>query len=258
MDQLRLILLIAGVVLIAGIYFVGKQRRRRQADRQPDPLDESVSFEEEFDLPPMSSVEAARDKSIDELGDLDSFSASGEKFEIDEQEPPVLDNPVQAELPSIDTEQRTPEEEEVDADKVVAIYIAAPRGTPFTGTALRPAFEAVGLEYGAMQIFHHRVEGGGVFSLASLVEPGYFEPEKMGDDYATPGLSIFMPLPGRGDAIKTLDTMLESAHTLADRLGGDLLDETKSVLSRQTASHMREEVQDYLLHRKLEQQAANK
>jgi len=256
-DYLRLILLFAGLALIAGIYVWGKSQRSRQAQRQEPPIDSDAELGLK-DLPTMDTQSDAFDSSATEI-DLDEI---GPMSAIDEPiviEPDPIETTITAEEPSLSVEPAPVEEpaaaaeSQQEVDRVVALYIVAPRDLPYAGPALLAAFASVGLEHGAMRVYHHRVEGGGVFSLASLVEPGYFEPESMDESYTTPGLSLFMPLPGGGDALKTLDSMLELAHQLTDQLGGELRDESKSVLSRQTASHMREEVQDYLLHRKLEQ-----
>lgn len=148
------------------------------------------------------------------------------------------------------------------ADKLdeglIQILVTAHKGQRFTGEALLQAAGAAGLEHGAMRIFHSKVEGGGVFSMANLVEPGWFDPATMDDGFTTPGVCLFMPLAGGGDPLKTFDAMLMAAGILAERLDAELRDETSSRLSRQTATHMREQVTQYRLRKQMEKNAAEK
>jgi cell division protein ZipA len=49
------------------------------------------------------------------------------------------------------------------------------------------------------------------------------------------------------------ELMLETAQGVAENLGGDLLDESRSVTTRQTLEHMRQQIRD--LERKMLTQA---
>ncbi len=267
MEYLRLILLIAGLLLIGGIYVWGRaQRKRREARRRPDleiPLDD--------DLEPIvgagSSVPAADDELEQELESLGHMVGSRGPAPVvtaqaPEQEiPPVVASvapEAEGETVELELGPAEPEEPDETPEKVVALFITAPKGSAFTGSAVLAAARAHGFEHGAMRIFHHRVAGGGVFSMASATEPGYFEPEKMDDAASFKGLALFMPLPGSGDGLKTFDALIAAASGMAERLGGDLRDESRSVLTRQTSGHLREEVAEWLLHHDLERRSAHK
>ena len=80
-----------------------------------------------------------------------------------------------------------------------------------------------------------------LFSVASLVEPGSFDLTRVKTE-RYPGISLFLSLPVEGDALAAFDEMLSTAHSLASKLGGELLDEHGSRLSVQRERYLREEV----------------
>jgi cell division protein ZipA len=80
-----------------------------------------------------------------------------------------------------------------------------------------------------------------IFSAASLVEPGSFDLANI-KDQQIPGISLFLILPGPIDSVEAFDMMMTTARTLAQSLNADLLDESGSTLSIQRERFMREEV----------------
>jgi cell division protein ZipA len=123
--------------------------------------------------------------------------------------------------------------------------VLAPSGVPFRGTVLLDALEDAHLEYGDMQIFHRNevVDGSErrLFSVANIKEPGIFDLAAM-EHFSTEGVVMFLQVAPGMDAVRAFDAMVESATILAEELGGTVCDATRSVLTKQTISHMREEV----------------
>ena len=130
-------------------------------------------------------------------------------------------------------------------DKVFSLYLIAPKGVPFRGPVLLDAMADAGLEYGEMQIFNRLESQDGqqqlVFSLAGIREPGTFDLSAM-QEFTTDGLVLFIQVPGQVDAVKAFKSMVEAGCKLANRLDGTLYDSNNSVLTNQTIGHMREEV----------------
>jgi cell division protein ZipA len=110
---------------------------------------------------------------------------------------------------------------------------------------LLDALEAAHLEYGDMQIFHRNEEVDGserrLFSAANIKEPGIFDLAAM-EHFTTEGIVLFMQVASDADAVRAFDAMVESATIMADDLSATVCDATRSVLTKQTISHMREEV----------------
>jgi cell division protein ZipA len=157
-----------------------------------------------------------------------------------------------------DTASRRPEPKKVsqplaganrpEAREVIVINVLAPEGNSYKGPSLKALFEACGLEHGDMDIYHRHertdTRSPVQFSVASAVEPGTFRPDEM-DKLATPGISFFMSLPGPDDALQAFNFMFETAQCVVRNLGGELKDERRSVMTRQTAEHCRQRIREF-------------
>jgi cell division protein ZipA len=135
-----------------------------------------------------------------------------------------------------------------EAREVLVINVLARNGEQFPGTTLKKLFEACGLEYGDMDIYH-RHEGADTttpvqFSVANAVEPGTFRPQDM-PTMSTPGISFFMSLPGPSNAMQAFEFMLETAQCVVRNMGGELKDERRSVMTPQTIEHCRQRIREF-------------
>ncbi|MFT4825495.1 MAG: cell division protein ZipA [Halioglobus sp.] len=117
----------------------------------------------------------------------------------------------------------------------------------FKGEDILHILLACDLRFGEMNFFHrHELEAGRgpiQFSVANMVQPGVFDIDNM-SDFSTSGLVFFLSLPGPVDMIQAFDYMLETAQAVARNLGGDVLDETRSVITKQTLEHARQKIRD--------------
>jgi cell division protein ZipA len=134
---------------------------------------------------------------------------------------------------------------------IVALRLRARQAAGFDGTDLIKAFSAESLEYGKFGAFHSLDERRrSRFLVASLVEPGSFEIEKM-HELRCPGVSMFMVLPGPREPLAALDAMFVCARRLAERLDADVLDDKGNALTMQQAGWLREQVVEYQRRSKL-------
>lgn len=136
---------------------------------------------------------------------------------------------------------------------LIILYIMSPRGHVFTGEGIHAVMTSAGLSHGEHKIYHYMQDGQAVFSIANAVEPGFFEVSQL-STVATPGLALFLQLPGPVECRKALNTMLEISKRLAEALSGELCDENRSVLTQQTISHLKDKVDAY----RMKQQAAQR
>jgi cell division protein ZipA len=126
---------------------------------------------------------------------------------------------------------------------ILALHVMPRTGMPFAGAAVQDAFEACNLRFGRYQVFHRLDAPGGnsVFSVANVVEPGSFDLDGLGDSELS-GLTLFMVLPGPRGGVASYADMLATSRQLAQALDGEVLDQDRSTLTRQTARHIRERI----------------
>lgn len=131
--------------------------------------------------------------------------------------------------------------------EVFMLNVVARDSRGFKGEDILHILLACDLRFGDMSFFHrHEFEAGRgaiQFSVANMMQPGVFDIDNM-SDFRTPGLVFFLTLPGPEDMMQAFDYMLETAQAVARNLGGDVLDESRSVLTRQTVEHSRQQIRD--------------
>ncbi len=140
------------------------------------------------------------------------------------------------------------EEEPGEPEEVLIINVMARPGHYFQGEPLLQEIFDAGMRYGSMSIFHRYrdARGGGpvLFSLANMVKPGIFDLDAM-EQFQTPGVSLFMTLPMPGDSLEAFELMLDTAKGIAETLHGELKDEHRSVMTKQTMEHDRQRVLEF-------------
>ncbi len=131
--------------------------------------------------------------------------------------------------------------------EVFMLNVVARSREGFRGEDILHILLACDLRFGDMNFFHRHEFAAGrgaiQFSVANMMQPGVFDIDNMAD-FNTPGLVFFVTLPGPEDMMKAFDYMLETAQAVARNLDGDVLDESRSVLSRQSIEHCRQQIRD--------------
>jgi cell division protein ZipA len=273
MNELRWILLAAGVLLIAGIYFWGLRARRRSAAPEPDrmtrvePARTVAVLAEPHPSEPEAPVEEPRFDEADYsvADEYDQPPAARRPPGTIRREPriePRFDSPVEQDTsgarlePRLEpqepqaTEPRHPEPSPAATrkpprQKIVALRVVAPPGAQFEGARLLEALLADGFSFGRYDVFH-RLDAAGrpLVSLASLKEPGTFDPDSMpGAQFR--GVALFAVMPGPLPGLQAFDELIVTARALAETLGGHLQDERGGPLSLQRLSQQRDEVTDF-------------
>lgn len=130
---------------------------------------------------------------------------------------------------------------------VLAIHVVARDDTVFKGPELLNILLACHLRFGDMGIFHLKNKASMVlFSVANIVEPGTFDLDNI-NYFSTPGISLFMSLPGPDQLIETFHTMLTTAQAIAQYMDGKVLDDTHNSMTPQTLEYYRQRLRDYLM-----------
>lgn len=227
---LRIAIGAAFVVLMVVIWLVGRKKPEQVIRREPG---ESERLAAAF---PTSRREPTLGESI---GNLD-----GDGPELEAERGIAMDD----EAPVSPTTSTLGARPEAGFDRIVTLYLAARAGEVLHGTDIVVACEKAGLSYGHMGIFHrlddNHPERGPIFSLANLVKPGSFDMSRL-NEIRTPGVSLFMTLPGPLPALDGWETLLPAAQRMAELLDAVLLDEERNALGRQRIAHLREEMRNY-------------
>jgi len=264
MTTLRLLLLLAGILFVIGVWWWSRRQQRRRG---------AIPIRRVERLPAQPGVEAPRgarvedqDEDIDFAGTLADLSglmreeratagSTEESRDSTRRRSSRRHAGRQAEIRTADARQldmgfeETPVAGPVLAERVIAVFVRAAPGTAFSGTALASAFAAVDMHFGEMSIFHHYGVGNLVsatplFSAANMFEPGAFDPAAM-DEFQTGGIALFMRLPGHRAASLVFELMLNTAQRLAQALRGEVLDDTRQPLNSQSIDLLRALVKQY-------------
>lgn len=219
MEGLRLVLLVVGVLVVAGVYFHTRSSSRRGRAGIRDALEPTMT--------------------------------PGDRRVADDELPDDLP-PLHAAAPEVGDDGEAPDETPATAaskprnEKIIVLNIMpVETGETFPGADLLDVFDRAGLEYGQFGVFHRVRESAegptSVFSVASATEPGSFDITAMAEERFR-GLSFFMLLPGPVHGVDAFADMLATARRIAEQIRGEVTDHNRSTLTRQTARHLREEI----------------
>jgi cell division protein ZipA len=226
MGALQWALLILGVAAVVAVYFYSR-RERKDGER----------VEPQMSAPKLAG---APDRQ------MDIFAGGGSKFdEFGVGKPRRVGGGAGGE-----GEETTPGSgERKVSEKIIALLIAEREGTHIFGEQLHAALQAQGLEFGDRQIYHRldRSSGGSgrtVFSVASLLKPGYLNPSEA-KGFTTPGLTVFMVLPGPVHPVTAFQDMLTTTQALARALNANVYDGKRQPLTTDLAHTLQLEVETF-------------
>lgn len=140
---------------------------------------------------------------------------------------------------------------------LVALNVMARHGKRFHGEDVLQALQQHGFVFGEMNLFHafadDETTDNPICSLANTVEPGTFEMDQMAE-LETPGLLLFMQLPGPLGGREAFERLLQLGRALTEQLDGVLCDESRSVLTLQTIGHIKENIDAFYFKQKMSSQ----
>ena len=253
MDSLRLTLIAIGLVIVAGIYF-----KFRSSDddlifwlkklfapiiKNNKPVENLILNEDDEFIPVLTPIEDEPD-----FSDFEALSKVISGRDRVEEYTEQHENTFSA---VEDTTETGPE------SLLIILNIMSPKGQLFTGEGIHAVMTSAGLTHGEHLIYHYLQDDSAIFSIANAVEPGFFELSKL-KTITTPGLAVFMQLPGPVECRKALKSLLDVSKRIAAALSGELCDESHSVLTQQTISHITEKVEAYRLKQQVAQRSKNR
>ncbi|MEM1081039.1 MAG: cell division protein ZipA [Pseudomonadota bacterium] len=258
MDNLRLILILIGLVILALIWFLHQPRGRRrpgatrregqriepdlnaQQAREPSSDDDDQIIGE----PTQTALPSMPEEAVSDNGRREPVwtepSPEQEVWPQDRKRTAADDSVV------ADSDQPANDSLQEEAPQVVTLYIRAREGRRISGLSLLDAAIKAGLEFGDMNIFHRLQEGAdeAVFSMANLTPPGTFDPAAW-NLFETPGVTLFLKLPNPLTALDAWAAMLATGQRLAELLDAELLDDAQCQVTRQRVAQVREDMREY-------------
>ncbi len=240
--ELRIALAILAAVIIAAIYV---WYRANSKDRQIDDLsaNDFDLTEELSDIPSMTQTDEA-------LGLPDDLRSEFQDVSKELREETISKRVQEANRVRTEANRKS-SVEQAAADKsskemLVIFHVVARESEVFTGPMIVRMMSDLELEHGEMDIFHYNVQRlnkkHSVYAVANMLKPGTFDLQAM-DTFETRGLTMILQLPGPEDELKSFNIMVEHAQRLAAFLNGDLLDEDHNLITKQSISLYKEQVQ---------------
>ncbi len=261
-------MIIIGVLLIVAVLLDGYRRMRGDPKRvrvslTPVPA-ASGDGEEDVLMRGELPNGGARVIGRDEDDDADAAAEELPEVVVPSDDPPLLTETV-VESDAVETAPAAPGENldlleglgvdrdgagahsaDVDSEVQLLHVVARDEGS-FAGDDILEVLLAYEMRFGEMNFFHRHEQAAGrgnvVFSVANMRQPGVFDIDAMAD-FSTTGLIFFLNLPGPEDMMAAFDLMVETAQGVAENLDGELLDETRSVTTKQTLEHLRQRIRD--------------
>ena len=258
MDNLRLILLLTGCLLVLGIYlwdiFFRREARGGEdmleaVDDLPDPgiglnISPGADQHGHASAPERANLGSLLPKSRDArlAGDERPAMPLNPRAKTGSAE--VAAGPLSAQKQGA-TDDRLAEDKE-ESEGLLILHIVSPDETGFNGVSIREAASGAGMVFGRMDIFHHFGSGGPEaaepwFSMANMYEPGAFDRAGMAE-LQTRGVVVFMYPPSAPEPGAVFDLFLDATQTMARALGGEILTAGRLPLTVAATTALREGV----------------
>ncbi len=274
MPELRIILLVAGVLFVAGIagYEWWRSRGSRPAaanamrddsagDPPPRPApaplpdinvvrDSRVAMSDSLpviELASSSDTGARRALGISISEDVAVDVAHSEPRPSESRTEPYIGQDDSISAVRVLEELKAPDSPKLVLDwpgegerRIVTLRVIPRVEARFQGRGVRQAFSAAGFWHGPLDIYHLPDDDGRVVvSAAALAQPGTFDPSIM-DSQRFSGLNLFAVLPGPKPERETFDELVHAARQLAERLDGTIADQHGEELTPQRIARLRQ------------------
>ena len=219
MEEIRWVLIISGIALIAGIIIYESYLKSilHKTSKESEKIEPTFHDESSPNSPKINEEQ------------LGAHSDNNIDIEIDIDDHNIM----------------------VECDHVITVRLTPIDTKPFDGNQVLEILNGNGLSLDDSGIFnyldkHNKTK---LFSAANLVEPGVFDAQDI-ENQKIPGLSFFMLMPLSSNEINAFDEMMMVLKKIKTSLKAELLDDAGSTLSIQRERYIREEVIEYMLKSK--------
>ena len=251
MDNFRWILLAVGILIIIVVYLISRKNKRdfyqdddELAEDLPelnathwDDLEEGVG-EVRIIARNDDDIGLDVDRQPVVTGHDEPYTQEAEPFAVDDSES-ITGQEFEPETPAEDNSEPEPQAEPELAETVLVLSILAREGSNLSGKSINSVAHANNMAFGEMNIYHRMDENNQpLFSMVNMVKPGSFDPASI-HELQTPGISLFMQLPGPSDASDAFNEMLQTAHRMAEVLEARLCDRRRQPMTESVVEEYR-------------------
>lgn len=264
MNSLRWILLVFGIILIAGIYFWGRRKERRMRVRREPALEDGV-------ISPVSArkngAQLSRPETFENV-EPSAFAPSASKF-VGFDSTEVLEDAdwldfeslIKESVSSVPASQKpspkispkpppaAPHPKEVKSGSsvlldghLVVLHAFARESERIEGRDLYALMYEYGYVRGRHDVFY-KTNSNEACLVANAFKPGTFPEEP--EEFETRGVSLVLQLSKTDSPMDSFEEVLTLAHAFQERLDCRLYDSQRSSLTRQTITYLQDEIQQY-------------
>jgi len=140
-----------------------------------------------------------------------------------------------------------------NVDVAIGFNVVAQEGAAFAGTRIRALAEAAGLKLEPDGIFRYRNEQRHTLFTLDNHEPAPFLPESI-KGITTRGVTLLLDVPRVAQGVEALELMLKIAGGLAVGLGGNLVDDNRTLLTEAGATRIKDQLRS--IHAAMAKQGA--
>lgn len=210
------------------------------------------------DFLPSLDIERADDIDFPSELSMQNFSRNSLQNDEDDFLQPLIvseldhtDNEMEVDF-SCAVELKYPEYEIEDKNEDIFIFNVVPReeGSVVRGHELLQFLLTAGFRFGEMSIFHRHLHSDGtgpiLFSVANMMAPGVFDPEKM-EQFRSQGVSFFLTVPNKKINIKeAFDMMLVAVEQMTEEFDCLVLNAEREPLTEQQFRNYHERLLRYI------------
>ncbi|MGY8815198.1 MAG: cell division protein ZipA C-terminal FtsZ-binding domain-containing protein [Gammaproteobacteria bacterium] len=262
MDNLRLILILLGIGIVALIYIFERIQSKNNLGKNRAPLSDFA--EDEPGLVIRTTTRYDDDLST-ELADLKNFMDEVPQSDVSEVFNTNISSKLNEELVEnanisntengysnsanlADSNNVLKENNQIEStEHIVVLHIVAKEQEHVKGLDILIAAKKMGFVFGDMNIFHYydgtsSSQTPALFNLVNMYEPGYFVFEDM-ENYFTKGISVFASLANDDKAIAKFETMLGITKKTASLLKCEMLGPDKLPITEETVRSIHNQLQ---------------
>ncbi len=235
MDAFRISLIVVGVSVLLGIYLFDSNKKirlfintlRQKYFTKNNDIEDTHTYEPEI------NDDAEILEQIDQMNGVVATPYAHEELDTKEKEIVELTNEISVSL---------------GEEMVIVLYIISRGEHHFNGNDINSICTSNGFEFSDKNIYEKFSDTNfkdkrPVASIVNSFEPGTFDSDF--ENFATKAITLLLFLPGPDAEMAAFNDIIIRAKNIAKNLNAELCDETRSVLTQQTVSHIEEKIEAF-------------